>query len=174
MVSEPKGHTTPLPLERTDNPGAAQSAFTFRSIAIGTLAVIAICMLGTFNDRVVFNTYLIGSFFPLAMVLVLFGLVVVVNGLLRATSPRHAISTPELSVILLMTLLGCGIPCQGLFRFLLPMIIGPFNFGVSNAKFWNLFHSMDPARLALSPSLLHRRRPQPTRHQQFHRPGPAG
>ncbi len=142
-MSLPNGIPIPLPLERSDKPGAPQSAFTFRSIAIGTLAVIAICMLGTFNDRVVFNTYLIGSFFPLAMVLVLFGLVVVVNGLLRATSPRHAISTPELSVVLLMTLLGCGIPCQGLFRFLLPMIISPFSYGVANAKFWNLFHSMD-------------------------------
>ena len=135
-------NTDTLPLDREDNPGAPERAFTFRSITIGTLAVLAICLTGTFNDRVVFNTYLVGSFFPLALALILFVLTVIVNGFLRATWPRHAISTPELSIITLMTLIGCGIPCQGLFRFLLPMIISPFNFGTANAKFWDIFKSM--------------------------------
>lgn len=131
-----------LPLESPEA-AAPPRAFTFRSLSIGTIAIIAICAIATFNDHVVVNTFIVGSYLPLALVLLLFGLVILANGALRAISPRHAISTPELSVILLMAVLGCAIPCQGFFRFLLPMIIGPFNFGTSNAKFWNAFTAMN-------------------------------
>lgn len=135
--------TDSLALEHLDHPAAPARAFTFRSITVGTLAVIAICSIATFNDHVVVNSFLIGSYLPLALVLLLFGLVIVVNGVLHALAPRRAISSPELSVILLMALLGCSIPCQGLFRFFLPMILGPFNFGNTNAKFWSTFQQMD-------------------------------
>jgi Family of unknown function (DUF6785)/Domain of unknown function (DUF6784) len=119
--------------------GRPARAITFRSILTGTLAVAATCLLTTYNDHVVVNTFFIGSYFPLALVLTIFLVVVVGNSALYRLLPRHALTPPELSVVILMTVLGCGIPAQGLFRFFLPMLLGPFKEGSTNTRFWQAF-----------------------------------
>ena len=108
-------------------------------MAIGSLAVILICGLTCFNDYVVENTYMIGSYLPLAMVLVMFFLCVVVNGLLFRLMPRYALKTGELAVILFMLLLGCSLPSQGLMRSLLPLLVAPFRMGCDQPRFWTIF-----------------------------------
>src|SRR5262245_7187674 len=98
--------------------GARQgrSGITWRTLLVGTLSVIAVCGLTPLND---YTTYaeasLTAGFFPLSAVLILFLLVVGVNAPLhRWGRPGTALSSRELAVVLLMTLVSCSIPNWGL------------------------------------------------------------
>ena len=124
---------------RQDSVASAARAITWRSVTLGTLIIAAICALTAYNDHVVVNTFLIGSYLPLALVLMLFLVVIVGNSFLHRFRPTSALSSRELSIVVLMTLLGCGIPSQGLMRYFAAMLVGPFSQGSTNAGFWQAF-----------------------------------
>src|SRR5687768_15690909 len=79
--------------------GARARWITWRSVTIGTLAASLIAGLSTYNDWVVVNTTLIGSYFPPSLCLLLFLLVVLVNAPLLRWFPSRALSMGELGVI---------------------------------------------------------------------------
>ncbi|MEO6435050.1 MAG: DUF6785 family protein [Tepidisphaeraceae bacterium] len=116
---------------------------TFRSLFVGTIAVIAACALTPLND---YTTYaeasLSAGFFPLIAVLILFVLVVGINAPLHRWLPRHALRSNELAVVLLMTMVACSIPNWGLMRFLIPMPVAPFHLGAADETFWKGFIGM--------------------------------
>ncbi len=113
-----------------------------RALIIGTMAVAVIVASAPYNDYLLVNTFMIGSFLPLAVVLALFFLVVAVNAPLNRFAPRWALSAKELVVILAMMLAAAAIPTQGLLRYWLPMLIAPFYIGQSDPDFWRLFTSV--------------------------------
>jgi hypothetical protein len=115
------------------------SAFTWRSLTLGTLAVIAVCALTPYNDYALSDTSLVSGYLPLAAVLIEFLLVVAINAPLHRFAPRLALSTGELAVILMMTLVSCAIPNWGLMRFFIPTPVAPFHVGVSDYQYWNAF-----------------------------------
>ena len=88
------------------------------------------CGLTPYNDYVAVNTFLVGSYFPLGMALLFFLLAVLVNPLILLVAPKRALRTPELAVILTMTLVACSIPSQGLLRAFIPTLVslGPSSF----------------------------------------------
>ena len=53
------------------------------------------------------------------------------------------ISIWQLAIVLLMTLVSCGIPNWGLMRFLAPTPVAPFHLGASDERFWNTFAGMN-------------------------------
>lgn len=114
---------------------------TWRSILLGSLAVAATCALVPYNDYVVENTFLVGSFFPPALVLAILVLVVGINAPLRLFAPHRALSKGELGTILAMLLAGCSIPSQGLMRSLVPQLVSVFHFS-NDARFWSAFVNM--------------------------------
>lgn len=116
---------------------------TLRSIGVGTVCIGLVCGLTNYNDHVVVNTFLIGSYLPLAVVLLLFIIVILFNGLLHRLLARHALSSQELSIILLMSLIGCSFPAQGLFRYFIPLLSAPFREGSTNPRFWQAFINAD-------------------------------
>ena len=116
---------------------------TFRSLFVGTLCVIAVCAGTPLNDLIVSDTSLVAGFLPLAAVLLTFILVVGVNAPLHRWAPRHALRTGELGVVLLMTLVSCGIPNWGLMRFFAPTPVAPFHIGAADERFWNAFTGMN-------------------------------
>lgn len=125
-------------------PSAAKSrSVTLRAVAIGSVAAALMCWILPYNDFVVGNTPLVGSYLPLAAVLAIFVLVVLVNAPLRALAPRGALSGGELAVVLTMLLVGASVPGQGLLRAFIPSLVGPFFFGQSNQQFWNAFSKLD-------------------------------
>ncbi|HLL90464.1 MAG TPA: DUF6785 family protein, partial [Tepidisphaeraceae bacterium] len=126
----------------TDTAAPNRRAITRRSIVLGSLAVVLVCAVTPFNDFVVANTFFVGSYLPLAMVLVMFVLATVVNAGLYRLAPRRALGTGELAVVLAMLLIGCGLPSQGLLRSWLPMLVGPFRFGRDHPRFWALFNEL--------------------------------
>ncbi|WP_428940269.1 DUF6785 family protein [Fontivita pretiosa] len=114
-------------------------AVTWRSVLVGSLLAVLVCGLSPVNDYVVANSFLVGSYLPVVMVVSFFLLVVVFNALLYRFVPRQALQTPELAVILLMTLVACSLPGQGWLRSFLPLLVAPFQHGKSNQVFWNAF-----------------------------------
>src|SRR5688572_28771160 len=121
----------------------AERSITWRSLLVGTLCVIAVCAGTPMNDLIVSDTSLVAGFLPLAAVLLTFILVVGVNAPLHRWAPRHALRSGELGVVLLMTLVSCGIPNWGLMRFFAPTPVAPFQMGASDERFWNAFTGMN-------------------------------
>lgn len=115
----------------------APASFTPRAIVIGSLLAVGVNLVTPYNDFVVANTFFVGSYLPLAMILAVFMLVIVGNSLYRLASPAKAYRTGEMSVVLLMLLVACSFPSQGLMRGLLPTITTPFYFGDTSASFWS-------------------------------------
>jgi hypothetical protein len=118
-------------------------AITLRSVLLGLIAVVLVCAVTPFNDYVLSNTSLTAGFMPLGMVLILFVLVVGINGTLHRWFPRRALGTGELAIIVLMTLVACSLPNWGMMRFLVPMPVTPFHMGARDELFWNAFTGMN-------------------------------
>jgi hypothetical protein len=131
-----------LPLKTPATP-ARSRWLTLRAACIGTVLVVLTCAIAPYNDYVVLNTFMIGSYLPLVLVLALFFLVVVVNGTLLRFAPRAALTPGEMSVIIAMLLAACAIPTQGLMRFWLPSLVAPFWFGQTDVVFWKAFVGME-------------------------------
>lgn len=132
---------------------------TWRAIAIGSLLVALMATLTPYNDYVVFNTLLVGSYFPPVVVLSLFVLVLGVNAPLHALRPRWALGTGELAVILGMLLVGCAVPGQGMLRVFLPTLVSSYRYSGQDPAFAAAFSSagipawlfpVDPAEGSLS------------------------
>jgi hypothetical protein len=121
---------------------AAPHAFTWRALLLGTLSVIAVCVLAPLNDLRLSDMHLSAGFAPLAAFVLPFVLIVLVNAPLWRWAPHRALRTPELAVILLMLLVGCSLPSWGLTRFLVPTPVVPFYFGASDASFWTAFQAL--------------------------------
>lgn len=120
-----------------------QRWITPRAVIVGTLLTAGTATLTPWNDYVVFNTLTTGGFFPPAVALSLFVLVLLINAPLHALAPRFAFRTPELAIILGMLLIGCAVPGQGLMRGLLPGMVSPFHFQRSEPAFAAAWQNAD-------------------------------
>lgn len=133
---------------------AAARGVTLRSVILGSLIAAFICWITPYNDYVVANTFFVGGYLPLAMVLVFFTIAVFVNPLLLRVSRRLGFTTRELAVVMTMTLVSCAIPSQGLLRAFIPQLVAPFYHGRGNTPFWNAFVGMNlPAWLFPVPNI---------------------
>lgn len=129
---------------------------TLRAVLLGVLAVALVALVTPYNDYIVVNTFFIGSYLPLSLVLALFVLVILVNAPLHKWAPRHALSGGELATLIAMMLVGCSIPSQGLLRYWLPMLVAPQYFAEQNNAFAHVFESLNlPAWLFPAPAKTH-------------------
>src|SRR5688500_5723028 len=104
-----------------------------------------IASITAYNDFVLFNTYVIGSALPLALLLFFLVFVMLVNGPLNKWRPRAALSRGELAVSLGMVLVSCAIPASGFMRYLPAQLVAPYRLGAERAE----VHAMlDDANLA--------------------------
>src|SRR5689334_13265209 len=116
---------------------------TWRSLLLGTAAVVALSALGPVNDYAFSNTSIVSGFLPLGVVVILFLLIVAVNAPLYRFAPKSALTQRELAVITLMVLVACGLTNWGLMRFLIPQPVLPFHFGGTDPGFWKSFLALD-------------------------------
>jgi hypothetical protein len=136
----PPENYTPLPAEL----GAAQARWvTWRSGLLGTAAVLLICGLTPYNDYIVANTYLVGSYLPIIVAIWMFLFIVLVNAPLHRFLPRHALSSGELAVMLGMMLVACSLPSSGLMRVIIPMMVAPLHFGAIDEQFWQALTQLE-------------------------------
>lgn len=115
---------------------------TWRSFGIGTLLCALLCAIMPYNDYIVENTIIIGSYLPLFVVLAFFILVVLINAPLHALAPRKALSRGELAVIMAMLLVACAVPAQGLFRTFISNMVAPWHHS-QDPRFFRTFTGMD-------------------------------
>lgn len=117
-------------------------AVTLRSVTLGLIGVVLIAALTPYNDYAMGNTFLIGNFLPIGLVLVLMAILFLVNAPLHRFAPRRAIREGELAVILGMILAGCSVPSSGLMRYLPAGIVGIYQYAAVNPGYATLVDSV--------------------------------
>ena len=97
---------------------------TIRSVLLGLLGAALVCGLTFFNDRILRQSFLVGSNLPVSVYGTLLLFVILVNPLLR----RLALTGRELAVILTLTLVACAIPGSGLLRTFTSALVLPHHY----------------------------------------------
>lgn len=113
-------------------------AISWRSVSVGLIGVLFLCGLSPYNDMIVNNTFLVGNFMPVGMLLFFLLVVMLVNAPLNRWKPAWALSTRELIVAMSMTLVSCGLPGAGVMRYLPPQLVGVWNEGAKNPEYVGL------------------------------------
>lgn len=135
----------------------ARSPITLRSVIIGLLGVIIINLLTPFNDMVLRNGLLASGSLPVGVMLLVFLLVVAINGPMSRFAHSRSLRTGELAFILLLMMVGCAFPGRGLMQFWPAQLTGPWyhsrqepNFKATFEKlglpdwYWPSFTEKDP------------------------------
>jgi hypothetical protein len=135
-TSAPASVTLPIPEGR-------QRWVSWRSGLLATAGTVLVCGLTPYNDYVVANTYFVGSYLPIVIVLTSFILIVLVNAPLHRFAPRQALASGELAVILGAMLVSCSLPSSGLMRVLIPTIVAPLYYGGFDEQFWSAFRKLE-------------------------------
>lgn len=115
---------------------------TWRSLGLGLLLALTIAVVTPFNDNVVNNSFIVGSYLPPVVTLAVFAFVLLVNGPLHKFAPRLALSPGELAIAMAMGLIACSVPSQGLFRQFIPLPVVPFHF-TDRADYHEVFKAMN-------------------------------
>lgn len=102
-------------------------AVTFRSVLLGLMGVVLICGLTAYNDYVVANTWFVGNYLPIGVLLGILVFLLLVNGPLWRFAPRFAFTRSEMGVALCMMLVSCAMPSSGLMRYLPGHLVGLWN-----------------------------------------------
>jgi len=87
---------------------------TVRSVVLACAGIALICGLGFFNDFVLRQTYMVGTFMPMPIYGGLILFLVLLNPLLRRLRPSWMLSGPELAFVIAVVLFACFIPGRGL------------------------------------------------------------
>jgi hypothetical protein len=115
-------------------PDQRRSAVTWRSVLLGLGGVCFICGLTVYNDYVVENTFMVGNFLPIGLLLFFLLFIFLFNAPLWKWAPRWALSAGELAVALGMTLVSCCLPSSGLMRYLPANLVGIYHYAGVDAS----------------------------------------
>src|SRR5438093_10764691 len=103
---------------------ATRRPVNLRSVVLGLLGVVFTCALTPYNDWVVNNTYLVGNYLPIGLLLFFLTFIILINGALWRWRPSWAFGSGELAVAMGMVMVGCAVPSSGLMRYLPAALIG--------------------------------------------------
>ena len=115
----------PFALGGIRRPGRGESTLTFRSVLIGLLAGAGVCAATYFNDLVIKQSYLVGSYIAFGVFGGLILFVLLVNPLLRRLRRGWAFSGRELAVVVAVSLAACYIPGRGLMHYFCTVLMTP-------------------------------------------------
>ena len=121
---------------------AASSPISWRSVTLGMVGVLLICLITPYNDYVLANTYVVGNNLPLGPMLLFFIFAIFINAPLSRYAPAHALTSGEIGVAFAMVLMGCSVPSSALMRYLPPSLIYPFWQARGNAEGLQLLQSV--------------------------------
>jgi hypothetical protein len=123
--------------------GKAASVVSLRAVLLGLTGVLFICGLTPYNDYVLDNTFLVGNFLPIGLVLFMLLLVLGVNALLHRLIPSRALRGGEMAVILGMTLISCTLPSSGLMRYLPATLVGVYQHAGIDGDYGRIFRELN-------------------------------
>lgn len=136
-----------VPPQLSTQPDAAsaksRSPVSWRSIALGLLGVLFICGLTPYNDYVVNNTFLVGNYLPVGLLLIFVVFSVVVNAPLARFAPRAALTNGEIAVAFAMALISCSLPSSGLMRYLPSNLVAFHHQASQNPDYADLLRGLD-------------------------------
>jgi hypothetical protein len=111
-------------------------------VTLGLLGVTLICGLTPYNDYALNNTFMVGNNLPLGVVMLLFIMIIGINGPLSRWAPARALSSGEIAVAFAMTLVSCALPSSGLMRYFPATLIIPFWQANTRPDFVNVLYEM--------------------------------
>lgn len=121
---------------------------SLRSVSIGLVLAVLVAVVTPYNDYVVDNSFLVGSYFPPIVAMGMLAIVLLINGPLHKFAPRFAMAPGELAIVMSMALIACAIPSQGLMRELVPLPVAPTRFAAETAGYDKILKDMElPAGL---------------------------
>jgi len=97
---------------------------TLRSVVIGLVCVIFICLITPYNDYYIRGTFAAGNHFPIGSFFLFTALTLIAIGL-RLLKSRWELTGTELITIWCMMLVASGIPSSGFIRYHLFMLASP-------------------------------------------------
>ncbi len=124
-------------------PAAQRRPVNWRSLLLGLIGVGFICGLTPYNDFVVANTYLVGNFLPIGLLMFFLVFILAINVPLRAIAPRLALHGGELAVSLGMVMVSCALPSSGLMRYLPAYLVSIPYHAPSSPDFQKVLKELD-------------------------------
>lgn len=131
--------------EGGESPGLErrQGPVTWRSVGIGLISAILIAVLTPYNNYVLNNTDLVGTYLPTSVLLIIGFLVLAVNPLVMRLWPDRHLTRGELAVSLAMMLVACALPAGGLMRYLPGNLAGIYYNAAAVPDYQRLLEAMD-------------------------------
>src|SRR5690554_4520920 len=102
-MTEQTEQTQPL----GDPPAESRRVVNWRSLQLRLMGVFFICSITAHTVYILGNTYLVGNFLPIGLMLCFMVLNMLINAPLHKWIPRQAFSSAELADALGMTLVSC-------------------------------------------------------------------
>jgi len=124
---------------------AEAHAVTRRAIFIGMLLVAFVAAFTPYNDYILQNAPFIGNHFPIGIVTLMVGIILLVNPALLFFK-RRALGTGEMVVIMTLMLVGAAVPTSGLMRYLEPVVVTPY-WHLRQFSWWKEVTDLMPAWL---------------------------
>jgi hypothetical protein len=122
---------------------------TKRSILIGLICVIFLCLITPYNDYYIGGTFAAGNHFPIGsfflyIILVLIGFIAI-----GRWKPKYALKPAELITIWCMMIVASGIPSSGFIRYHLFMLVAPYYYATPENEWQDLFFRYLPDSLII-------------------------
>ena len=113
----------------------ARGPVTWRSLTLGFVGVLFICVLTPFNDYVLNNTSLVGSALPIGLLLFFLLFIALINAAFHKWMPFLALGAPELATALAMTMVSCAIPGSAFLKYTPAHLVGIWGQATMNDSF---------------------------------------
>jgi hypothetical protein len=113
----------------------SRSAVTWRSLSLGVVGVLFICVLTPFNDYVLKNTSLVGSALPIGLLLFFLLFITLLNAAFHKWLPFFAMDASELATAVGMTMVSCAIPGSAFLKYTPAHLVGIWEQAAANDSF---------------------------------------
>jgi len=105
---------------------------TIRAVLLALLGIAIICTFGFFNDFVLRQTFMVGTFMPMPVYGGLILFLLLANPLLKWLRPRFTFTNRELAVAVGLVLFACFIPGRGLMHHGMGALMLPLHYEKTN------------------------------------------
>lgn len=127
---------------------------TPRAILVGMVCSFILGVADPYANMIIKGSYLGSNFTPIGVVFLFAIIVGVINTVLRATNPRYALTTGELAVVYIMSLVASAIPSYGLTEVLLPAMASMYYATPENKWFEDIVPRIEPWLMPQDPEAV--------------------
>ncbi len=127
---------------------------SLRSVLIGLLCVILLCLVTPYNDYYLRGTFVSGNHFPIGAFF-LFCLLSLLTAICHFNKFHWKLSPSELITIWCMMTVAAGIPSAGFIRYHLWMLVSPYYFATPENDWKSLFfHYLPESVMVVDPKAV--------------------